>query len=220
MNWKDFLKSDRNNIAVFLFLLLLSFITNLYMIFLVFTIGIEYWLSNLLPLSFAIIFFPIFLLISITLALFCLYFISCSIAWVYKRNRKWFLVIIVVLMSTLVILGLSLWDDYCKENKVSFFDYLGSNLIGGECQGLVTTSQVSLEDICINGGGTVKTQLCCNYITDFPDTCESDYCVCPLEESHEIKICDCGENCWSWNNSKCIKHPNPCWHKTSCVNNS
>lgn len=51
---------------------------------------------------------------------------------------------------------------------------------------------------CIDEGGTVKTQLCCNYTEDFPDTCLIGACGCSPDNSHEVKVCDCGEGkCWN-----------------------
>jgi len=63
----------------------------------------------------------------------------------------------------------------------------------------------SKEELCKNSGGTVKTQLCCKSVSDFPDTCLIGACGCSEENSHEVKICDCGEgNCWDSNKVKCI----------------
>ncbi len=49
------------------------------------------------------------------------------------------------------------------------------------------------EKSCINSGGTVSTSLCCKEVSDFPNLCLIGACGCSPENSHEIKICDCGE---------------------------
>ena len=56
-----------------------------------------------------------------------------------------------------------------------------------------TTTTPSLEMKCINSGGTVSTEMCCNSVGDFPNTCLVGACGCSLEYSHEVKTCDCGE---------------------------
>jgi hypothetical protein len=49
------------------------------------------------------------------------------------------------------------------------------------------------EQGCIASGGTVTTGLCCSSTGDFPDTCAIGACGCAPGQSHEVKICDCGE---------------------------
>jgi len=62
----------------------------------------------------------------------------------------------------------------------------------------------TVEDFCAAGGGTIKTQQCCNSVADFPDTCLVGGCGCSLENSHEIKVCDCGEGkCWNSTQKQC-----------------
>ncbi|MFH1522780.1 MAG: hypothetical protein ABIE43_03090 [Patescibacteria group bacterium] len=52
--------------------------------------------------------------------------------------------------------------------------------------------------LCINSGGTVSTGLCCQSAGDFPGSCAIGACGCAPEYSHEVKICDCGEDkCFS-----------------------
>jgi hypothetical protein len=64
---------------------------------------------------------------------------------------------------------------------------------------------ISAEQACINSGGSVVTQLCCNSATDFPNTCLIGACGCSPDNSHEVKICDCGEGkCWDSAKSQCV----------------
>jgi len=66
-------------------------------------------------------------------------------------------------------------------------------------------SSVSIEDLCIASGGTVKTQLCCKAVDDFPNTCLIGGCGCSSDNSHNVKICDCGENkCWDNVKNECV----------------
>ncbi len=50
------------------------------------------------------------------------------------------------------------------------------------------------EQVCMDSGGIVSTGMCCKSAGDFPDTCAIGACGCAPEYSHEVKICDCGEN--------------------------
>jgi len=59
------------------------------------------------------------------------------------------------------------------------------------------------EQICINSGGIVTKALCCKATSDFPNTCLIGPCGCSLENSHEVKICDCG--------------PDKCFDGSECV---
>ena len=56
---------------------------------------------------------------------------------------------------------------------------------------------------CINADGTVKTQQCCSSASDFPNSCLIGACGCSLENSHEVKVCDCGEG-KCWDGTKCV----------------
>ena len=55
------------------------------------------------------------------------------------------------------------------------------------------------EQACINSGGTVETGLCCQSVEDFPNTCLIGACSCAPDQSHEVKICNCGEKCFDGN---------------------
>ncbi|MBZ9569433.1 peptidoglycan-binding protein [Patescibacteria group bacterium] len=53
------------------------------------------------------------------------------------------------------------------------------------------------EQACIDSGGTVSTSLCCEATNDFPNLCLVGPCGCAPENSHQVKICDCGlEKCF------------------------
>jgi len=65
-------------------------------------------------------------------------------------------------------------------------------------------SSVSIEDLCAASGGTVRTQLCCKAVDEFPNTCLIGGCGCSPTDSKEVKVCDCGENkCWDNVKNEC-----------------
>jgi len=73
--------------------------------------------------------------------------------------------------------------------------------VNGKCEGIF----VELEQACIDSGGTVKTSLCCLTTDDFPNMCLVGPCGCSQANSHNVKICDCGEGkCWDTNRAECI----------------
>lgn len=64
--------------------------------------------------------------------------------------------------------------------------------------------KVKAEGWCTDSGGTVTTTPCCLQAKDFPDTCLIGACGCSLENSHEIRTCDCGEG-KCFNGKKCVE---------------
>lgn len=58
------------------------------------------------------------------------------------------------------------------------------------------------EKACTDSGGTVTTNLCCDSVSDFPNSCNIGACGCSPENSHEVKFCNCGEG-KCWNDTKC-----------------
>jgi len=60
-----------------------------------------------------------------------------------------------------------------------------------------------IEEACINSGGQVSTSLCCKITGDFPNLCLIGPCGCSPENSHEVKVCDCG--------------PDKCFDGSECV---
>lgn len=66
--------------------------------------------------------------------------------------------------------------------------------VEGLCEGVFEEEpSVSKEQACINSGGTVLTSLCCKSTGDFPNLCLIGPCSCSPDNSHQVKICDCGE---------------------------
>lgn len=45
---------------------------------------------------------------------------------------------------------------------------------------------------CSLSGGTITTSLCCKATGDFPNTCLIGACGCSPNNSHEVRVCDCG----------------------------
>jgi hypothetical protein len=46
---------------------------------------------------------------------------------------------------------------------------------------------------CLNSGGAISTAICCGQTQDFPNNCAIGACGCSPENSHQVKICQCGE---------------------------
>jgi len=60
-----------------------------------------------------------------------------------------------------------------------------------------------IEQACVNSGGQVSTSLCCKATGDFPNLCLIGPCGCSPDNSHQVKICDCGpDKCF--NGSECV----------------
>jgi hypothetical protein len=58
---------------------------------------------------------------------------------------------------------------------------------------IVLVSGCVSDDGCASSGGTVVTGSCCLSSGDFPNSCMIGACGCSLEDSHDVKTCDCGE---------------------------
>jgi uncharacterized repeat protein (TIGR01451 family) len=76
-------------------------------------------------------------------------------------------------------------------------DEICDNQIDDDCDGYMDCEDEDCsEDLgcaCITSGGTIGTSMCCLATGDFPDTCSVGACACAPEESHEVKVCNCGE---------------------------
>lgn len=57
----------------------------------------------------------------------------------------------------------------------------------------ITTEEATKEQACLLSGGTIGASLCCLSASDFPNLCLIGACGCSPADSHEVKICDCGE---------------------------
>ncbi|MBN2014761.1 MAG: DUF333 domain-containing protein [Candidatus Altiarchaeota archaeon] len=52
----------------------------------------------------------------------------------------------------------------------------------------------ALEKSCIDSGGEITRRMCCKSVNDFPNLCLVGACGCSPDNSHVVKICDCGED--------------------------
>jgi len=57
----------------------------------------------------------------------------------------------------------------------------------------IDTGEDSLRTACLTSGGEVATSSCCTSVSDFPNQCNVGACACSPQESHKVKVCDCGE---------------------------
>lgn len=62
--------------------------------------------------------------------------------------------------------------------------------VNGKCEPVFEENK---EEACVNSGGEVRTSSCCKATSDYPNLCLIGPCGCSLENSHQVKICDCGE---------------------------
>lgn len=69
----------------------------------------------------------------------------------------------------------------------------------------VGPTPTTVEQACINSGGTVRLGLCCKTTGDFPNMCLIGPCGCSPANTHEVTICDCGEGkCWDSDRAECV----------------
>ena len=61
----------------------------------------------------------------------------------------------------------------------------------------------TVEEACVGSGGTVTVSSCCLSASDFPNLCLMGACGCSPDNSHDVKICDCGEG-KCFNGSACV----------------
>ncbi len=71
-------------------------------------------------------------------------------------------------------------------------------------QSMVASKELTeKEQACTDSGGTATTSLCCRATSDYPNLCLVGPCGCSSENSHQVKICDCGpDKCF--NGSECV----------------
>ncbi len=58
---------------------------------------------------------------------------------------------------------------------------------------------------CLTSGGTATTAMCCAATGDFPGTCGIGACGCPPDDSHTVRVCDCGSGS-CFDGSACVTH--------------
>lgn len=63
--------------------------------------------------------------------------------------------------------------------------------------------QSGLAARCLKSGGKITTAMCCGNTEDFPNTCKIGACGCAPEDSHRIKVCNCGPG-KCFNGKKCV----------------
>lgn len=76
------------------------------------------------------------------------------------------------------------------------------------------SGEKTAEEKCEESGGTVTTSVCCLSTEDFPNLCPPGPCGCAPDQSHEIQVCDCGED-RCFNGNKCVDREEP--EDVSCV---
>lgn len=59
-------------------------------------------------------------------------------------------------------------------------------------------------EACISSGGAATTTLCCKSTADWPNLCLIGACGCAPDQSHEVRVCDCGEN-RCFNGEECVQ---------------
>lgn len=98
-------------------------------------------------------------------------------------QKIYFVIIIILVVLTLIIVIYT----FVNKNKESALEE-------GFDESLIA---------CQMSGGQVATSSCCLSATDYPNTCLIGACGCAPENSHEIKICDCGvDKCF--NGNECV----------------
>jgi hypothetical protein len=124
----------------------------------------------------------------------------------------------VIIFLVVILIGGSIWylslktseEAISPEQEITSFEecltagYLIIESYPRQCQvpgGEIFTEEIEMEEestveeeqACIDSGGTVENAVCCLATTDFPNICLIGPCGCSPENSHEIKICNCGE---------------------------
>lgn len=60
-----------------------------------------------------------------------------------------------------------------------------------------------IRSYCIATAGQVLNKQCCQSSGDFPNTCLVGACGCSLNNSHQVKVCECPEGA-CFNGNKCV----------------
>ncbi len=62
---------------------------------------------------------------------------------------------------------------------------------------------VEKEKGCTDSGGTIITSSCCKSASELPNSCLIGACGCSPDNSHQVKVCDCGTG-KCFNGKKCV----------------
>jgi hypothetical protein len=93
--------------------------------------------------------------------------------------------IIIKIIITIIVLGLVYW--------------IYQSMVTPE----IPEGLTEKEEACVSSEGKVSTSLCCKLTGDFPNLCLIGACGCSPENSHQVKICDCGpDKCFD--GEKCV----------------
>lgn len=92
-------------------------------------------------------------------------------------------------------------------SNTTYYYVIGSadasgNIVKSE-EGSFATLLTEKEQACLNSGGTISTSQCCALTSDFPNLCAIGACGCSPENSHQVKICDCGQD-KCFNGNECV----------------
>jgi hypothetical protein len=59
---------------------------------------------------------------------------------------------------------------------------------------LIKEDKPAKDQACLDSGGTILKELCCKSAEDLPNNCAIGACGCSYENSHNIKVCECGKD--------------------------
>ena len=91
-------------------------------------------------------------------------------------------------------------SEECAREAEDFFNQMLSSFR------FIEGGKTAEEQACIDSGGTVERGMCCLAVSDFPNLCLIGACGCSPEDSHEVKICNCGEGrCFDGNTCVAIR---------------
>jgi hypothetical protein len=68
---------------------------------------------------------------------------------------------------------------------------------------VASTPTKTKEQMCTDSGGNLSTGMCCMSVSDYPNQCLIGGCGCSSENSHDVRVCDCG--------------PDKCFNGTACT---
>jgi hypothetical protein len=110
--------------------------------------------------------------------------------FITQGKTNWKFVVIVIILA-IIVGGGALW--YAKRPEQSYQPV--------EIQKIEKKS--TQEQGCLNSRGTVSTSLCCKSSGDFPNLCLIGACGCSPDNSHRVRVCDCG-TARCFNGNECV----------------